>query len=293
MAWIVAAILAMSWSLPCAGKASFLQAVPGWTRQPDGIWRKAQQPGEAMLASRTDQQDSVGIDCSQFTETYAKDGYKGCTDDNFVSLCDASSGFCEGGLGYRRCTLPQFPMPEDADKYKSWVHTAEKDEHVVIEHKHIKMAKLMELKPSQVDINMCKACSISWDMEKCFVEGQHPSEKVCDDRKDGCFCAWKSGMVIAENKYVLDGHHRWAAVKILESRTNGRTLTGDDMATVDQYNWAPSKHDTVAAEDDAGAMQQMTVAAEESGSERNMLTVDEAILAAKHHPNATGSTKCT
>merc|ERR1719240_2281336 len=127
--------------------------------------------------------------------------------------------------------MPQMPSQElDPSAFIEWVEFA-RDWNITIEDFKMNVSAFLQFKPSQAELNLCKVCSMSWDIDRCFVDGP-PSDGQCQQHgSPGCLCAWKTGVSVTDSGYILDGHHHWAAVKL-------RLLSGlpiDDSAKVIRY----------------------------------------------------------
>lgn len=153
--------------------------------------------------------------CNAFLDTREK-GYDACsTSSDKQNLCEVAPGFCDGGLSMRRCDLPQVPAQEDdPEAFAEWVDLARTWNVDIEEETMPNVSVFLDFKPSQADLNLCKVCTISWDMDRCFSDGP-PSDKQCNQRgSPGCLCAWKKGVSVADSGYIIDGHHHWAAIRL-------------------------------------------------------------------------------
>lgn len=93
----------------------------------------------------------------------------------------------KGGKGFDREELPQI-KGEDVDKFLAFLRRKD----VEVESRETRVA---DLKPTQSELN---------------------TEKVEKLAKDGMTDALRSAIIISSDDYILDGHHRWAAVKKLD-----------------------------------------------------------------------------
>ena len=98
-------------------------------------------------------------------------------------MCSVAN-FCKGAKDIPRKLMPQI---YDAAKFASLI----KSKYGVKSHK--KTMKMTELKPSQNEINKDRV------------------QSVIGAIKDGSLD--KNPMVVSQDGYVVDGHHRWAAYK--------------------------------------------------------------------------------
>jgi len=104
----------------------------------------------------------------------------------------------KGSKGFERDELPQI-KGEDVDKFLAFLRR----KGVEVEAGETKVA---DLKPTQSELNQDKV------------------EKLA---KDGRTDALRSAIIISSDDYILDGHHRWAAVKKLDKDDTIRTKRAD------------------------------------------------------------------
>jgi len=144
-------------------------------------------------------------------------------DSEYKALIDSGGVMCGEDATHARCELPQFPQ-KDRDgqaadpQRKTWEDDLTLDG-IEIVSAQTPVKELMTLfRPSQKMINGCKTCGMARSAQKCFVSDNPswPTEAECEARKkDGCFCAWTTGISVTEDGHILDGHHRWAATWLL------------------------------------------------------------------------------
>lgn len=156
-----------------------------------------------------------------------------CKDLPLQNLCDAKATFCSGTLNYSRCEMPQLPMSGE-DNWDKWVAAVGTDG-ISVKEVNMSIGKLVKFKPSQAFLDKCKICSIAYSGSLCFADGAQPTAASCDAGTNGCFCSWTSGISVTEDGHVLDGHHRWAAARIL---VEDGFLKADTQAVVEFYDKA-------------------------------------------------------
>mmetsp|Transcript_44371 Transcript_44371/g.77974 ORF Transcript_44371/g.77974 Transcript_44371/m.77974 type:complete len:290 (+) Transcript_44371:185-1054(+) len=154
-----------------------------------------------------------------------------CDDLPLRNLCDIDAAFCTGTLNYSRCEMPQLPMAGE-DDWDVWVDAAATDG-ISVKEVNMSIGKLVTFKPSQAFLDTCKICSIAYSGSLCFADGAVPTAASCEAETGGCFCSWTSGISVTEDGHVLDGHHRWAAARIL---LEDGFLKKDSQATVEYYD---------------------------------------------------------
>jgi len=198
-------------------------------------------------------------------------GYDSCNNEEEINLCQVQPTFCAGHLDMPRCALPQFPAEDmQANKFAQWVDVAG-DRNISIEEEIIQVEEFVNLKPTQNTINLCRVCSLTWDMERCFVDGQAPSEEQCANaphESPGCLCAWKTGVSVVEN-HILDGHHHWAAVKL--ALTSADTLSPSGHARILRYQNSNGFNSTLSP----------------------LILVGKIITVANQNPDLVGHSSCT
>jgi hypothetical protein len=91
--------------------------------------------------------------------------------------------FCEGSIGIERKYMPQINIPK-------FTKTLKHKYKVPVQNKQIRPS---ELKPAQGEIRTSKVMEIVKSMKK--GKKKNPNGKI----------------VVSEDGYVVDGHHRWAA----------------------------------------------------------------------------------
>jgi len=104
--------------------------------------------------------------------------------DSAVDLCDAERGFCTGHKEIPRRLMPQIYNT------RSFARTIKRKYGI---NSHMQMVRPDSLIPSQEEIKK----SVVKKIGEAMAAGKY---------KD-------SPIVISKNKYVIDGHHRWAARK--------------------------------------------------------------------------------
>lgn len=156
--------------------------------------------------------------CGQYAADFAANGSdeKACSRWPVVNLCSDSTGLCAGGLGMQRCDMPQIPSPSGKRKedFKNW-KSAEATQAIYIRETNVTIADVAKLLPSQDFVNMCEVCSIAYSGGICFTDETLLAQSCKKSTNQGCFCFWQSGISVSQDGYVLDGHHRWAAAKIM------------------------------------------------------------------------------
>lgn len=104
--------------------------------------------------------------------------------DPEVDLCDAEKGFCAGNKDIPRRLMPQIY------NVKKFAKTIKKKYGI---HSHMENVNPNSLIPSQEEIKKVVVNNIADSMMK----GKYKDMPI----------------VISKNKYIIDGHHRWAARK--------------------------------------------------------------------------------
>jgi hypothetical protein len=111
--------------------------------------------------------------------------------------------------------------------------SAASEKGVSIEEAQMPVGRVARLLPSQNTLDACKVCTMVFAADACLGGGGVPSKQDCEAKGSECFCVWASGISIAQGDHILDGHHRWAAAKILVE--SGR-LPESTPALVEVYN---------------------------------------------------------
>jgi hypothetical protein len=107
-------------------------------------------------------------------------------------LCVGSNSICKGDLGIPRKYMPQFDSPAEIRKFTRFVNRVYKIKSFK------KTRKARQLKPSQGEIN------------KKRIQG------LIDE---GVLDKVNIPLVVSEDNYVVDGHHRWAAYRLKKPNT--------------------------------------------------------------------------
>lgn len=173
--------------------------------------------------------------CGQYAADFAANGSgkKACNRWPALDLCGHSTDLCAGGLDMQRCEMPQIPSASGHHKedFTNWKAT-EAAEGIDVRETHVTIAAVANLLPAQKFVNMCKVCSIAYSGGICFKDGKPTAQTCKKSAPTGCFCFWQSGISVSQDGYVLDGHHRWAAAKIM--MTDG-TLPPNMTALTETY----------------------------------------------------------
>mmetsp|Transcript_96442 Transcript_96442/g.251388 ORF Transcript_96442/g.251388 Transcript_96442/m.251388 type:complete len:243 (-) Transcript_96442:28-756(-) len=150
--------------------------------------------------------------CGRFEAAWAQNQSGACraSGQPEADLCQEDPAFCSGNLGLERCELPQ--TPQDEERFRLWVAAAAA-RGVGIEEAQLPAGRVARLLPSQTTLDACKVCAMAFAADACLGRDGVPSEQDCEG--SGCFCVWASGISVAQGGRVLDGHHRWAAAKVL------------------------------------------------------------------------------
>ena len=115
------------------------------------------------------------------------------------NLCRAMPSLCTGHLGIARCDMPQLPrIDAKIDRVLRGRHIDWMDVTTPVD----------ELTPTQGDLS----ANIVTKMVDDVLSGEWRDEQG----------PWSSNIVITEDGHILDGHHRWAASKILETSDEPR-----------------------------------------------------------------------
>jgi len=221
---------------------------------------KALQAGYGQVGSQI---------CAEYAADFTANGSdrKACDRWPVRDLCADSAEFCAGNLDMQRCEMPQIPSAfGHQPKFQSW-KTAAASEGINITTMSVKASSLATLLPSQRFMNKCKVCSILFSSNRCVDNGP-PTAKTCKHSKQhedrqGCFCSWTTGMSVTKDNHVLDGHHRWAASKIMLADGH---LPSDTDAVIELYSGVDDQHEA---------------------------TISDVIGAAKKHPRLVKHTKCS
>lgn len=107
--------------------------------------------------------------------------------DSPENMC-VDSDICKGDLGIPRKLMPQFTSAGDIKDYTSFV----KKRYGIGSHRGTRRAG--QLRPSQEEINRERVADVHEDIV----------EKKLDP---------KVPLIVSKDKFVIDGHHRWAAYK--------------------------------------------------------------------------------
>lgn len=103
-------------------------------------------------------------------------------------LCVGKDNICEGDLGIPRKYMPQFIGKDDVRKFRNFI------KRVYGIKSSITRRKAKELKPTQKEISRSRIEDL--------IENEKILTKVLVP------------LVISNDNYVVDGHHRWAAYRI-------------------------------------------------------------------------------
>jgi len=144
--------------------------------------------------------------------------------------------------------MPQLPSAFGAKQhdFKQWQAMASA-EGLLINPVNTTAALLARLSPSQKFLNRCEVCSIAFDAHICFKNGS-PTAHTCKAHSEGCFCFWDSAasgsyaLSVTEDGYILDGHHRWAAAKMMLAE---QTLPPQTPVLMERYSAQGSTQATV------------------------------------------------
>lgn len=216
---------------------------------------KALQTGYGQVGSQI---------CAEYADDFAANGSdrKACNRWPVRDLCTDSAEFCAGNLNMQRCEMPQIPSAfGHHPKFESWKKAAA-SEGINITTKSVKVSFFETLLPSQRFMSKCKVCSLLFSSSKCVDNGP-PTAETCKKHGDtqGCFCSWTDLKVTKD--HVLDGHHRWAASKIMLA--DGQ-LPSDTDAVIELYSGADDQHEA---------------------------TIIDVVTAAQKHPRLVKHTKCS
>merc|ERR1719389_506889 len=173
--------------------------------------------------------------CGLYADTFAAKGAKrsACKDTPVRDLCSDFAGFCAGSLNLTRCQMPQIPSAfgEHKKDFRTWKAAAASDG-VAISQVSITAKELATHVPSQKFLDRCEVCHMAWEGKQCFADGV-PSAETCKSEEGGCYCLWATGVSVTEDRHILDGHHRWAATKILLA---DKILPPKTKAVVEHYH---------------------------------------------------------
>ena len=120
---------------------------------------------------------------------------KGATENPEIDLCDAKKGFCSGHKQIPRRLMPQI---YDTRRFAKTI----KRKYGI--GSHVAMVRADSLIPSQEEIKKSVVNKI----------GDAMTKKKYKDKP----------IVISKNKYVIDGHHRWAARKLFTPKKKIKAL---------------------------------------------------------------------
>jgi len=185
----------------------------------------------------------LGPACGRFEAAWRQSRRGACDGSGGQGdICQESPAFCQGNLGLERCELPQTPYGEE--HFQLWVAAAA-EKGVGIKEEKMTVGRVARLLPSQNTLDACKVCAVAFAADACLGGGGVPSKQECEAKGSECFCVWNSGISITQGDHILDGHHRWAAVKILVE--SGR-LPEATPALVEVYNASVEEVSKVANE---------------------------------------------
>mmetsp|Transcript_109769 Transcript_109769/g.321368 ORF Transcript_109769/g.321368 Transcript_109769/m.321368 type:complete len:264 (+) Transcript_109769:64-855(+) len=147
-------------------------------------------------------------------------------------LCKDHPAFCRGNLGRDRCHMPQLPSRSDQQKFEAWQEAC-RGQGIRFREANSSAGELARLVPSQLTLDTCKVCAMAQNASSCLHNGQVPDPEACSDRGGGCFCVWASGVAVSGDGHIVDGHHRWAAVRLL---VDSQMLPASTPAVLEEYN---------------------------------------------------------
>lgn len=174
--------------------------------------------------------------CGMYDQVFAINGSgkEVCASLPVRDICDDFPPFCAGNLNMTRCAMPQIPSAfgDNRSAFLVW-KAIQATRDVGITQVNTTVDVLENYKPSQNFVDRCKVCRFVWAGAKCFTNGA-PTDATCntDTSTNSCFCLWSSGVSVTEDNFILDGHHRWAASRILLAKM---ILPPATKATLETY----------------------------------------------------------
>ena len=114
------------------------------------------------------------------------------------NLCDIKSGLCDGHLNIPRIKMPQIPddiMPDLLEHLEAYGYTL-----------RATSIPVYQLKPTQNELNTNKVC----DMVENYLAGDFPD--ITDT------------IIVSSDGYIIDGHHRWAACRLISPTIKMQTI---------------------------------------------------------------------
>lgn len=209
--------------------------------------------------------------CGMYTADLAVDGHKMsfCQHQKRRDLCSDFGKFCAGSLNMTRCEMPQIPSAFGTHHtaFEEW-KAAAASEGVEITQETVTAEALSAYTPSQKFLDRCEVCHMVFEGERCFEHGP-PTAETCKKEQGGCYCLWQTGISVTEDGHILDGHHRWAATRIMLA---DGTLPPETKAVVEDYRHVGGG-DASAPETKTGVL--------------------EVVAMANQHPKLVKHTKCS
>ena len=114
------------------------------------------------------------------------------------NLCDIKSGLCTGHLDIPRIKMPQIPdeiMPDLLMHLESYGYEL-----------FATAIPVSELTPTQNELHTNKVC----DMVENYLDGKFPT--ITDT------------IIVSSDNYIIDGHHRWAACRLIDPTIKMQTI---------------------------------------------------------------------
>lgn len=159
------------------------------------------------------------------------------TQHAFVDLCKAWPHLCHDSAHKRRCQLPQLPEHLAGSGWATDLQQA----NIPVESTTVTVSQAASFRPAQMEMNACKVCGMLRAARLCFqpspsdplMRRWEPSGDRCG--LDGCFCVWKTPLAVAQDNYIIDGHHRWAALRLLAGSNSSPISRINFEMRIDRY----------------------------------------------------------
>lgn len=159
-------------------------------------------------------------------------------------LCSDFPSYCDGNLGKQRCEMPQMPSAvADQENFAKWKSLLAYDA-IEVTESVVTFGSVANYLPSEKFMHRCKVCSIAFSANQCVQDGRPDTDKCKKSGETGCFCFWRSSMSVTEDGYILDGHHRWAASKIM---LGDKLLPAEMTSVVELYSSASGQPNATVA----------------------------------------------
>lgn len=190
------------------------------------------------------EREQQGPDVNELCAPWREVPQGACPATGKHNLCSDLPELCRGG-SHRRCEMPQIPPPPQAgESSAAWDEWAARLQAQNISYTlalNVSVGSLInDYSSAQSQLDACEVCGIFFAGSQCFAgRSEPPTSAQCAAGERGCFCAWNSGIsVAAVGMQILDGHHRWAATKLIAAGLPGGLRAAFEAQTtrVQSYN---------------------------------------------------------